>query len=111
MGEKPVILPAAVIGLFPLANQGLLRDTQAMISAGDRVAGPVESFIRLGVNLDAPVENGLAAPPAALSPAKSGTAVISQERFVTGSDPCQGRGGSPGAGMPQSGRSRTSRHR
>ena len=49
----PSIACAAVLGLFPMANQGLLRDTQAMLADGN-LAGPVESFIRQGVSLDHP---------------------------------------------------------
>src|SRR5205823_3932704 len=35
----PAILPSAVLGLFPMANQGLLRDMQAM-AGGEPLAGP-----------------------------------------------------------------------
>lgn len=48
------IVPAAVLGLFPAANQGLLRDTQAMV-AGEEVSGPIESFISVEATLDATV--------------------------------------------------------
>ena len=51
--DRPAILCSAVLGLFPMANQGLLRDTQAMVAA-DHLDGPVQSFIRLGVSLEAP---------------------------------------------------------
>src|SRR5579862_4776949 len=40
---KPHILCSAVLGLFPMANQGLLRDTQAMLADED-LSGPIESF-------------------------------------------------------------------
>src|SRR6185437_7080609 len=52
--ERPRILCSAVLGLFPMANQGLLRDTQAMVAA-ESLSGPVESFIRQGVSLDVQV--------------------------------------------------------
>ena len=48
---KPRIVTAAVLGLFPAANQGLLRDTQALV-AGEAAAGPIESFLRAGINLE-----------------------------------------------------------
>lgn len=39
------IVPAAVLGLFPMNNQSLLRDMQAMVSATDLPVGPVQSFM------------------------------------------------------------------
>ncbi len=47
------ILPAAVIGLFPSANQGLLRDTKEMIAAPS-FDGPVAAFLELAADLAAP---------------------------------------------------------
>ncbi|HET6248672.1 MAG TPA: AAA domain-containing protein [Tepidisphaeraceae bacterium] len=133
--DKPRILCSAVLGLFPMANQGLLRDTQAMIGMGN-LTGPVESFIRREVSLDLPAivagtrenvgipqERDPRLPPAAIngdvkkdvadgssvdvpmeasgkpiseaSPSKSTPesrpVVIADERFISGSDPCQAR--------------------
>ena len=48
------IVSSAIIGLFPLANQGLIRDTQAMLS-GETVEGPIESFTNVSVSLIAPI--------------------------------------------------------
>ena len=82
----PAILPAGVLGLFPMSNQGLLRDMQAM-NAGQDIQGPVESFIRADVNLDAP-------PPAPGRPEpapRRSTRILEDERFVTLADPCQSR--------------------
>jgi hypothetical protein len=53
---KPQILLSAVLGLYPLANQGLIEDMEAL-AGGERVSGPIESFIKLGVALDAPPRN------------------------------------------------------
>ncbi|HEX8912255.1 MAG TPA: AAA domain-containing protein, partial [Humisphaera sp.] len=58
LDDAPAILPAAVIGLFPTANQGLLRDMQAMADEPAAVRGPVEAFIRL----EAAGEKAAAAP-------------------------------------------------
>jgi len=49
--KQPAILASAVLGLFPMANQGLLRDTQAMVE-GEPVKGPIESFLKVDVTLD-----------------------------------------------------------
>ncbi|HWE94868.1 MAG TPA: AAA domain-containing protein [Tepidisphaeraceae bacterium] len=86
--ESPVILPSAVLGLFPMSNQGLLRDMQAMI-AGEGRGGPVESFLQLGVSLDHPAP---ALPPETAPPqADAKPVAMADERFISGSDPCQGR--------------------
>src|SRR5207244_1945546 len=50
---RPALVVAAVLGLFPMNNQGVLRDTQAML-AGEALDGPVASFIKAGVSLDQP---------------------------------------------------------
>jgi len=48
---KPGIVPAAVLGLFPMNNEGLLRDLQAM-AGGESLAGPIESFLKHDTALD-----------------------------------------------------------
>ena len=83
---KPRILCSAVLGLFPMANQGLLRDTQAMLTS-DNLRGPIGSFIRRDVILDAPV----ARVPSASAAPTARPVTIADERFVSGSDPCQAR--------------------
>lgn len=86
---EATILHAAVLGLFPMTNQGLLRDMQAMASGEEPLAGPLESFIHAGVDLDAP-----AAPAAETAGALDGTRqprVFTDERLVTAADPCQSR--------------------
>ena len=82
----PALLPAAVLGLFPAANQGLLRDTQEMIRS-ERIEGPVMAF------LDARAE--LAAAPVAAPqdeaqrPAPKRLRSFTGERLVSASDPFQ----------------------
>lgn len=84
--EKPSIVPAAVLGLFPAANQGLLRDMQAMVR-GEGLGGTVPAFIRAGIDLDAPP-----AEPAAPAPTvQRRTRAFGEERMVAAADPCQGR--------------------
>ncbi|HVS72618.1 MAG TPA: AAA domain-containing protein [Phycisphaerae bacterium] len=82
------ILPAAVLGLFPMANEGLLRDTQAMV-AGESLEGPVRSFLDVDVSLAAAPEerpDALAGGNAARS-----TRRFAEERLVAPADPCQAR--------------------
>jgi len=47
------LLPSALIGLFPSANQGLLRDTKEMIAAPE-LDGPVAPFLELAADLAPP---------------------------------------------------------
>src|SRR5688572_2142107 len=85
--DEPTIYLSAVLGLFPMANQGLLRDMQAM-AAGEPLAGPVTSFIQANVNLDAPPETG---PDVPQQPVARRTRVFTDERLVAQADPCQAR--------------------
>ncbi|MFI4853693.1 MAG: AAA domain-containing protein [Phycisphaerales bacterium JB065] len=75
--------PCAVLGLFPVSNQGLLRDTQQMVAA-DAHREPLTSFLSAEASssptqleADAGVERR--------------KRVFSEERFVQLADPCQAR--------------------
>jgi hypothetical protein len=86
----PSIVNAAVLGLFPTANQGLLADTRAILAAGIG-DGPIESFIRHGVSLEiAPAADAIAETPAAQPPAAT-PRNFADERLVSLADPCQAR--------------------
>ncbi|MBI1367808.1 MAG: DUF4011 domain-containing protein [Planctomycetes bacterium] len=87
LDDAAVILPSAVIGLFPLANESLMRDTQAMLD-GDALSGPVESFIKVGVSLDHPIVDADAPPD---EPQTKRPRVFADERLVAQADPCQAR--------------------
>ncbi len=86
-GDAPAIIASAVLGLYPASNQGLLRDMQAM-AGGESPAGPIESFVRSGVNFDQPAPPAAAPQQQAIAPQMRRFA---DERFVTGADPCQSR--------------------
>jgi hypothetical protein len=88
--ERPRILCSAVLGLFPMANQGLLHDMQTMIKTPE-LTGPVESFIRIGVSFDAPPVPAQPPPSAAETQQPARPVVIAEERFISGTDPCQAR--------------------
>jgi hypothetical protein len=87
--DKPALLMSAVLGLFPMANQGLLRDMQAM-SAGEPLSGPVTSFIQSNISLDAPRESA-AEEPAPPQPVQRKTRAFAEERLIAQADPCQSR--------------------
>jgi hypothetical protein len=85
---KPRVVPSAVIGLFPMANQGLLRDMQAMVG-GDALDGPVKSFIEVGASFfDKPPERPEEEAPA---PVEKRTRAFADERLVSSADPFQSR--------------------
>jgi hypothetical protein len=55
-GQTPGVLPCAVLGLYPLSNQSLLRDLEAIAeenAAGVRAQGPLERFLRASAALEA----------------------------------------------------------
>ena len=78
--KQPAILNAAVIGLFPAANQGLLRDLEALRD-GERATGPIESFLKAGTDLGVRRDNR----------AETATSLAGSERCVSEVDPCQAR--------------------
>jgi hypothetical protein len=83
--EQPAILLSAVLGLFPTAHQGLLRDTRAMIAEEHPHTGPIQNFLTSGIDFDAP---GM--PAISATTPVSGRA-INTERLATAADPCQSR--------------------
>jgi hypothetical protein len=115
--EGPAILNTAILGLFPMANQGLLRDTQAMLANGTP-QGPVRSFVRVGVSLDTAAESDPSRESEAdeaAKPTERRRRDFATERLVADADPCQARAvrlarESPGLvvhGPPGTGKSQT----
>ena len=84
--HTPAVLPAAVLGLFPASNQGLLRDTRAMIDA-PAVPESVAAFVDVDATLE-PAEHAL---PDDTQPLVDSARRIDDERFVTLADPFQAR--------------------
>jgi hypothetical protein len=82
--KEPVFINAAVIGLFPLSNQGLLRDMKAM-AKGENLSGPVENFLSARIEAATPKD---AIQP--VSPPKRSRR-FNEERLVSDADPCQAR--------------------
>jgi len=89
--NEAVVLPSAVLGLFPLTNPGLLRDTKWMIENEPGLTGPVKAFL----NSDALAEPEDKVLPDAIEhdhttignvrPTKD----FASELLVTHADPCQ----------------------
>ena len=86
-GSDGAIIPSAVLGLFPMANQGLLRDTQEMLAA-EKLDGPVANFLRHDAILDAPAPAPAGQEPA---PVPRRTRSFSRERLVAAADPSQSK--------------------
>ncbi len=77
------ILACGVLGLFPLANQALLQDLEAMAAGEVELAGPVESFTRV----DAAPGVALAIQPEPRPRVRN----LARERLISQADPCQAR--------------------
>lgn len=84
--EKPTVVPAAVLGLFPMANEGLLRDTQALAGAASH-PGPIEAFVKAGVSFDEPPKTEETQEHSV----PRNVAGMVRERLVARADPCQAR--------------------
>jgi hypothetical protein len=84
--QQPEISFSGVLGLFPVANQGLLRDMQAM-AEGDLPAGPIESFLSPEMLLHQ--EEPVVIEAAQADEPSKRTINFSTDRFVTVTDPCQ----------------------
>jgi hypothetical protein len=78
--EKPAILSSCVLGLFPMANQSLIRDTQEMHGQGS-LSGPVSSFLRVG--------EPLSAPHTSSTSSKAHQVIAAHEHLVSAADPFQ----------------------
>lgn len=82
------IVPAAVLGLFPMNNQGLLRDMQSL-AAAETLTGPLQSFVQAGLSLDQAVDRSYEHDAWAGSTRRP--RLFAEERLVSPCDPCQTR--------------------
>lgn len=84
----PALLPCAVLGLFPLVNPGLLRDTKWMIEEEPTLQNPVKSFL----STDALAEPAVKTPSAHELDhvaAQQTNPDFSEQLLITNADPCQ----------------------
>jgi hypothetical protein len=88
-GASAQILRAAIMGLFPIANLGLIRDTEAMLE-GEPLQGGVPAFVQLDAALlDGTAEAKTAEPDD--KPAIATATPVKEELLVSDADPCQAR--------------------
>lgn len=88
--KQTVVLPSVVLGLFPLSNQSLLRDTRWMLDHQAGLQEPVSAFLSPQALHEVPAENQAEeeAPENAKSPALEARA-FDKEWLVSAADPCQ----------------------
>jgi hypothetical protein len=87
--DRPVILPSAVLGLFPMTNPGLLRDTKHMIEDEGNLEGPVCSFLckeALEISEDATLEEEADVDPHQQAESRQ---PFEEEHFIAPIDPSQ----------------------
>ncbi|MBX9787569.1 MAG: DUF4011 domain-containing protein [Pirellulales bacterium] len=89
--EEPSIVSAAVLGLFPINRQALIRDLEAMVD-GESLDGPVRSFLDSETTLDAMSfeYEAVEQSNAPVEPSAS-ELTATNERLVSPADPCQAR--------------------
>lgn len=83
--KSTTLLPSAVLGLFPLSNQSLLRDTRWMLEHQSDLQEPVSAFL----SPQALHENPAEAPSAETESVAVQGRVFNQEWLVSAADPCQ----------------------
>jgi len=106
------IIPAAVLGLYPLSNQNLIHDVRALLE-GEPVVGPVESFLKVELGFSNAEVSDVSAR--AVGQSSESAADFASERLVTQADPCQAHavrtartaGGLVVHGPPGTGKSQT----
>ncbi|MEM6552487.1 MAG: AAA domain-containing protein [Planctomycetota bacterium] len=104
--DTPAIVPAAVLGLFPASNQGLLRDTRTLIEKPDlqALAGSFLQPQALEQQTQPPSESDTPegdAASAALDPTNNPARIdFPARRFVTLADPFQSRAAELAASAP-----------
>mgnify|MGYP001488453319 CR=1 FL=1 len=82
--STPAILPGAVLGLFPVSQQGLLRDMRDLI-AEPKLEGPIRPFVDASATLVTQDHD----TPDAKSTEQHRPRVFAEERFISQTDPCQ----------------------
>ncbi len=90
-GERAEIVLAAVLGLYPMANQGLIEDMKAL-AAGEPPKGPIESFLRASASLsggDTEPQCGVTQP--STGKPKRRMRRFEDERLVAQADPSQAK--------------------
>lgn len=105
--DAPSLIPGAVLGLFPITNPGLLRDTKWMLENEPALANPARAFLAPGAlnetghvlpaarEWDHTRAPGAETPPAAGAAPSASSGALSHagresERYlVTHADPCQ----------------------
>ena len=86
---EPALLPSALLGLFPRANLGLLRDTRWMMENEDALTGPVRIFLKPAAIEKTTSEPGEVRPLTPEQARLNGARDFASETLVARADPCQ----------------------
>nr|WP_309398462.1 AAA domain-containing protein [Cerasicoccus maritimus] len=88
--DESALIPSAILGLFPLANPGLMRDTKWMMANEGTLTGPITRYLRQDV-LAQPQEVYDEATPPPLPEQHAGEQgkAFDQEFFIAPIDPSQ----------------------
>ena len=87
--DGPALLNSAVLGLFPMTNPGMIRDTKWMIENEAALEGPVRSFLkREAIHCDKPAEIPQAEEVSVEEQADF-QRNFESEFLITRADPCQ----------------------
>lgn len=86
----PAILNTAILGLYPMTNQGLIRDTKALV-AGEPLLDPAQSFVKVGLGLGEAIGHPEKREPGAPAGHQTQQKSFHDERLVSTADPCQAK--------------------
>lgn len=86
--NEPALIPGAILGLFPMANPGLLRDTKWMIGEEKSLQGPVAHYLGNEV-LEVPPQLDELPPSLPEQDLTHSAKVFDSEYFIAPIDPSQ----------------------
>lgn len=87
--DKSALFPGAILGLFPLTNPGLMRDTKWMIANEDQLNGPITRYLHKEALELTQTEEELASPELPDQQPGESAKQFDEEFFIAPIDPSQ----------------------